>query len=80
MINIKTECRDCRHDEVCKYKDDWTKQAKEWSAAKNKETLVSKNIMVATLECRIYSPVTYTPKNIKTKESECCNIYDGWGM
>lgn len=63
MVNIKTECRDCRHDKVCKYKKDWTKQANEWSAAKSKETLVSKNIMVATLECRIYSPVTYSVKN-----------------
>lgn len=63
MINIKTECRDCRHTEVCKYKEDWTKQANEWSAAKELETLVSKNIMVATLECRIYSPITYSVKN-----------------
>jgi len=81
MINIKTKCQDCRHDEVCKYKDDWTKQANEWSIAKNKETLVSENIMIATLECRIYSPITYSlnPK-AKVKESECCNTYDGWGL
>lgn len=70
MINIKTECRDCRHDEVCKYKEDWTKQANEWSTAKNKETLVSKNIMVATLECRIYSPVTYSVKSYETNPNE----------
>lgn len=60
MINIKTECKDCRHDHVCKYKEDWTKQAEAWRADKNKETLVSDNIMVATLECRLYSPPTYS--------------------
>lgn len=71
MINIKTECKDCRHDQVCKYKEDWTKQAEAWRADKNKETLVSDNIMIAVLECRLYSPPTYT--GIRGGEQAICS-------
>ena len=80
MINIKTECKDCRHDHVCKYKEDWTKQAETWRADKNKETLVSDNIMIATLECRIFSPPTCTTKSIKKNTEENWMRYDGWGL
>jgi len=81
MINIKTECKDCRHDQVCKYKEDWTKQAETWRADKNKETLVSNNIMVATLECRLYSPPTYSTRTHTGSSQAICSMtvpYPSW--
>lgn len=82
MIDVITECKNCRHNMVCKYVEEWDKQINELNKNNDNSNLVVTNVMIMTIECRSYNPITCTVKNIESKNTlpSHCNTYDGWGF
>lgn len=83
MINIKTECKDCCHNEICKHNKEFNEQIYELDSYKNYKDKSLDDIMIVTLECKLFTKLTYLTKNTTVKaniSSGPCNTYDGWGF